>query len=124
MISNDNDLVNKTLEIYFEGNKELDAKKILSVWDENLKIISTEKTVGPEAWLEMEDYYKTQIDGDMSKWSIDFEVKSIDIFKNCASIRVDVQYKVDSREFGETQFLHMLKKDDVWKFYSKIFVFY
>ena len=69
--------MNKTLEIYFEGNKELDAKKILSVWDENLKIISAEKTVGPEAWLEMEDYYKTQIDGDMSKWSIDFEVKSI-----------------------------------------------
>ena len=116
--------VKKTLQIYFDGNKELDSKKILSVWDEDLKIISAERTQGPDAWVEMEEHYKRQINNDMSKWNIEFEVVSMDVFRNCASVRVDVKYTVGERNFGETQFLHMLKKDDKWLIYSKIFTFY
>ncbi|MHA1550602.1 MAG: nuclear transport factor 2 family protein [Candidatus Heimdallarchaeaceae archaeon] len=124
MSSNDKEGVNKALQIYFDGNKKLDSKKILSVWDEDLKIISTEKTQGPTAWIEMEEYYRKEINNDMSKWDIEFDIITTDVFKNCASVRVDVKYTVDSRVFMETQFLHLLKKSDVWKIYSKIFVFY
>ena len=116
--------VKKTLQIYFEGNKELDSKKILSVWDEDLKIISTERTQGPNAWVEMEEYYRKQIDNDLSKWDIEFDIISMDVFRNCASVRVDVKYTVGERRFSETQFLHMLKKEIKWLIYSKIFVFY
>jgi len=116
--------VKKTLEIYFEGNKELDAQKILSVWDENLKIISVERTQGSDAWIEMEKLYKEQIRNDMSKWEIEFDIVSIDLFKTCASVRLDVKYRVGERTFGETQFLHILKQERDWKIYSKIFVFY
>lgn len=116
--------VKKTLQIYFEGNKELDSKKILSVWDEDLKIISTERTQGPNAWVEMEEYYRKQIDNDLSKWDIEFDIISMDVFRNCASVRVDVKYTVGERRFSETQFLHMLKKENKWLIYSKIFVFY
>jgi len=116
--------VRQTLDIYFEGNKLLDAQKILSVWDEDLKIISTERTQGPAAWVEMEEYYRKEINNDMSKWGIEFDIITIDVFRNCASVRVDVKYRVDSRNFKETQFLHMLKKSDNWIIYSKIFTFY
>jgi hypothetical protein len=116
--------VKKTLQIYFEGNKELDSKKILSVWDEDLKIISTERTQGPDAWIEMEEYYRKEINNDMSKWGIEFDVVTMDIFRNCASVRVDVKYRVGSRNFKETQFLHLLKKENKWFIYSKIFTFY
>ncbi|MHA1198973.1 MAG: nuclear transport factor 2 family protein [Candidatus Heimdallarchaeaceae archaeon] len=124
MNSEDIDLVNQTLNIYFEGNQELDAGKILSVWDEDLKIISTEKTLGPQAWIEMAEYYRKEIDNDMSKWDIDFEIVTMDVFKSCASVRLDVKYILNTREFSETQFLHLLKKDGSWLIYSKIFVFY
>ncbi len=124
MNSADIDDVKKTLQIYFDGNKELDSKKILSVWDEDLKIISTERTQGPPAWIEMEEYYRKEINNDMSQWGIDFDVVTMDVFRNCASVRVDVKYRVGSRNFEETQFLHMLKKEDRWLIYSKIFVFY
>jgi len=60
MDSADIDGVKKTLQIYFEGNKELDYKKILSVWDKELKIISTDRTQGPQAWIEMEEYYRKE----------------------------------------------------------------
>ncbi len=124
MNSADIDGVKKTLQIYFEGNKELDSKKILSVWDEDLKIISTEKTQGPPAWIEMEEYYRKEINNDMTQWGIEFDVITTDIFRNCASVRVDVKYRVGSRNFKETQFLHLLKKGDEWIIYSKIFTFY
>ncbi len=124
MSTDDNSEVKKTLQVYFEGNKKLDSKKILSVWDKDLKIISTEKIQGPNAWIEMEEYYRKQINNDMSKWDIEFEIISIDVFRNCASVRVDVKYTVGERRFGETQFLHMLKKENEWLIYSKIFVFY
>ncbi len=124
MNSADIDGVNKTLQIYFEGNKELNSQKILSVWDENLKIISTEKTQGPPAWIEMEEYYRKEVDDDMSKWGIEFDVKTMDVFRNCASVRVDVKYRVDTRTFKETQFLHLLKRGADWIIYSKIFTFY
>ena len=116
--------IKKTLEIYFEGNKELDAQKILSVWDENLKIISIERTQGIDAWIEMENHYRQQIGNDMSKWEIEFDIISIDIYKTCASVRLDVKYRVGERTFGETQFLHLLKREKDWIIYSKIFVFY
>ncbi|MEE9409500.1 MAG: nuclear transport factor 2 family protein [Candidatus Heimdallarchaeota archaeon] len=116
--------VMKTLETYFEGNKELDAQKILSAWDSDLKIISTEKTVGPEGWIQMEEEYRKEINNDMNKWDIEFEIKSKDVFRNCASLRVDVKYRIGERKFGETQFLHLLKKEDIWLIYSKIFTFY
>jgi len=116
--------VKKTLQIYFDGNKELDSKKILSVWDEDLKIISTERTQDPPAWVEMEEYYRKEIKNDMTKWGIEFDIVTMDVFRNCASVRVDVNYTVDSRKFKETQFLHLLKKGDNWLIYSKIFVFY
>ena len=124
MNSADIDDVKKTLQIYFDGNKELDSKKILSVWDTDLKIISTERTQGPAAWVEMEEYYRKEINNDMSQWDIDFDIITLDVFKNCASVRVDVKYRVGSRKFKETQFLHMLKNKDRWFIYSKIFVFY
>ncbi len=124
MSSEDVELVNEALDIYFEGNKELNAKKILSVWDKDLKIISTERTQGPQAWIEMEEHYKKEINNDMSKWDISFNTITIDVFRNCASVRLDVKYKLDSKEFSETQFLHMLKKESTWLIYSKIFVFY
>jgi len=120
----DIELVNKTLNIYFAGNKELDAEKILSVWTEDLKIISPEKTLGPQAWVEMEEYYKKEIKNDMSKWDVDFDIITMDVFRNCASVRLDVKYKLGSKKFCETQFLHMLKKEGTWLIYSKIFVFY
>ena len=116
--------VKKTLQIYFEGNKELDSEKILSVWDKDLKIISAERTQGPPAWIEMEEYYRKEISNDMSQWDIDFDIVTLDVFRNCASVRVDVKYRVGTRKFKETQFLHMLKKKDKWLIYSKIFVFY
>ena len=124
MNSADIDGVKKTLQIYFECNKELDSKKILSVWDEDLKIISTEKTQGSPAWIEMEEYYREEINNDMTQWGIEFDVITTDIFRNCASVRVDVKYRVGSRNFKETQFLHLLKKGDEWIIYSKIFTFY
>jgi hypothetical protein len=124
MKSADIDGVKKTLQIYFEGNKELDSKKILSVWDEDLKIISTERTQGPAAWIEMEEYYRKEINNDMSQWGIEFDVITTDVFRNCASVRVDVSYRVAARNFKETQFLHLLKKGDDWIIYSKIFTFY
>ncbi len=124
MNSADIDGVKKTLQIYFEGNKELDSKKILSVWDEDLKIISTEKTQGSPAWIEMEEYYREEINNDMTQWGIEFDVITTDVFRNCASVRVDVKYRVGSRNFKETQFLHLLKKGDEWIIYSKIFTFY
>ena len=67
--------VKKTLQIYFEGNKELDSEKILSVWDKDLKIISAERTQGPPAWIEMEEYYRKEISNDMSQWDIDFDIE-------------------------------------------------
>ena len=112
------------MQKYFEGNKELDSKKILSVWDNDLKIISIEKTQGPQAWVEMEEYYRKEIKNDMSKWGIEFDIISMDVFRNCASVRVDVKYQVGSRDFRETQFLHLLKKGEDWIIYSKIFTFY
>ena len=124
MNSADVDDVKKTLQIYFDGNKELDSKKILSVWDEDLKIISTRRTQGPSAWIEMEEYYRKEINNDMSQWSIDFDIVTMDVYRSCASVRVDVKYRVGTRKFKETQFLHMLKKEDKWLIYSKIFVFY
>ena len=99
MNSADIDGVKKTLQIYFEGNKELDSKKILSVWDEDLKIISTEKTQGSPAWIEMEEYYREEINNDMTQWGIEFDVITTDVFRNCASVRVDVKYQVGSRNF-------------------------
>ncbi|MHA2357624.1 MAG: nuclear transport factor 2 family protein [Candidatus Heimdallarchaeaceae archaeon] len=74
MILADIDGVKATLQTYFDGNKELDSKKILSVWDKDLKIISTERTQGPNAWIEMEEYYRKQIDNDISKWGIELTV--------------------------------------------------
>ena len=124
MKSADIEGVKKTLQIYFDGNKELDSKKILSVWDTDLKIISTERTQGPVAWVEMEEYYRKEINNDMNNWGIEFDIVTMDVFRNCASVRVDVKYRVRSRKFKETQFLHMLKKKDRWLIYSKIFVFY
>ena len=124
MSLNDIDGVKKTLEVYIEGNKELNSKKILSVWDEDLKIISSDRTQGPDAWIEMENHYREQIGNDMNKWDIDFEIVSIDIFKTCASVRLDVKYRVGERTFGETQFLHILKRENAWIIYSKIFAFY
>ena len=124
MSATDIDGVNRTLQIYFEGNKELDSKKILSVWDEDLKIISTERTQGPQAWIEMEEYYRKEINNDMEQWGIEFDIVTMDVFRNCASVRVDVKYRVGSRNFGETQFLHLLKKENDWIIYSKIFTFY
>jgi len=124
MSADDINEVKRTLNVYFEGNKELDSKKILSVWDNDLKIISTEGTQGPDAWVEMEDHYKKQINNDMNKWDISFEIISMDVFRNCASIRIDVKYSVGERKFKETQFLHMLKKEEQWLIYSKIFTFY
>jgi hypothetical protein len=124
MILADIDGVKATLQTYFDGNKELDSKKILSVWDKDLKIISTERTQGPNAWIEMEEYYRKQIDNDISKWGIEFDVVTLDVFRNCASVRVDVSYRVGERHFKETQFLHMLKKENNWLIYSKIFTFY
>ncbi|MHA1953680.1 MAG: nuclear transport factor 2 family protein [Candidatus Heimdallarchaeaceae archaeon] len=116
--------VKKTLQLYFEGNKELDSKKILSVWDTDLKIISTEKIQGPNAWIEMEEYYRKEINNDMSQWGIEFDIATMDVFRNCASVRVEVSYRVGSRNFKETQFLHLLKKENKWLIYSKIFTFY
>jgi len=124
MESSEIDNVKQTLNIYFEGNKQLDAQKILSVWDEDLKIISTERTQGPSAWIEMEEYYRKEINNDMSQWGIEFDIITMDVFRNCASVRVDVKYRVGSRNFKETQFLHLLKKGDEWIIYSKIFTFY
>ena len=124
MSLNDIEGVKKTLNSYFEGNKELSAKKILSVWDKDLKIISAERTQGPNAWIEMEKHYREQIGNDMSKWEIEFDIISIDIFKNCSSVRLDVKYRVGEKTFGETQFLHILKRENDWIIYSKIFVFY
>ena len=124
MSEDDEKLVMDILQIYFDGNAELNAKKILSAWDPNLKIISTEKTVGPEGWIEMERDYKEQIKGDLTKWRIQFEIQSMDVFKNCASVKVGVKYGVAEKTFGETQFLHLLKDDGSWLIYSKIFTFY
>ena len=124
MDSDDIKGVKKTLQIYFDGNQELDSEKILSVWDDDLKIISTKKTQGPAAWVEMEEYYRKETDNDMSKWGIEFEIVTLDVLRNCASVRLDVKYRVGSRNFSETQFLHMLKKGENWIIYSKIFVFY
>ncbi|NPD87137.1 MAG: hypothetical protein HGN29_00340 [Asgard group archaeon] len=92
--------------------------------DEDLKIISTERTKGPAVWVEMEGYYRNEINNDMSKWGIEFDIVTKDVFRNCASVRVDVRYRVDSRNFKETQFLHLLKKENTWLIYSKIFTFY
>ncbi len=114
----------KLLERYFEGNKEINAEKILSTWHKNAKIISTERIIGMEGWVEFEDHYKQRIGGDLSKWDINFTVVSIDVFKTCAIVRVDVQYRVDQDIFGETQFLNLLKDEKSWLIYSKIFTFY
>ena len=116
--------ITKLLERYFEGNKEINAEKILSTWYKDAKIISTERIIGMEGWVEFEDYYKERIDGDLSKWDINFTVVSIDVFKTCAIVRVDVQYRVDQDLFGETQFLNLLKDEKGWLIYSKIFTFY
>ena len=124
MCADDISEVKKTLQIYFEGNEELDSKKILSVWDNDLKIISVEKTQGPHAWIEMEEYYRKEINNDMSQWGIEFDIVTMDVFRNCASVRVEVRYRVGSRNFKETQFLHLLKKENKWLIYSKIFTFY
>ena len=112
------------LERYFEGNKEINAEKILSTWHKDAKIISTEKIIGMEGWLEFEKYYKKRINGDMSKWEISFDVISIDVYKGCAIVRVDVKYRVDLEVFSETQFLNLLKNENKWLIYSKIFKFY
>lgn len=116
--------ITKLLERYFEGNKEINAEKILSTWHKDAKIISTERIIGMEGWVEFENHYKERIDGDMSKWDINFTVISIDVFKTCAIVRVDVQYRVDQDIFGETQFLNLLKDEKGWLIYSKIFTFY
>ena len=124
-IGNDEKKIDDLLQKYFDGNKEINAEKILSTWSEDLKIISTEKIVGPEGWREFEVYYKKKLNNDLSKWNIEFEVVSKDIFKNCAIVRVDVKYTVVEEYFGETQFLNLLKdKDRRWLIYSKIFTFY
>ncbi|MFX1300726.1 MAG: nuclear transport factor 2 family protein, partial [Promethearchaeota archaeon] len=78
--------ITKLLERYFEGNKEINAEKILSTWHKDAKIISTERIIGMEGWVEFENYYKERIDGDMSKWDINFTVISIDVFKTCAIV--------------------------------------
>jgi len=116
--------IKKLLKTYFEGNKEINVKKILSTWHKDAKIISTEKIIGMEAWEEFEEYYMKKLGGDKSKWDIDFEIISIDVFKGCAIVRVDVKYKVDQEIFGETQFLNLLKDETEWLIYSKIFKFY
>jgi hypothetical protein len=116
--------ISKLLERYFEGNKEINAEKILSTWHKDAKIISTERIIGMEGWVEFEDHYKQRIEGDMSKWDINFTVVSIDVFKTCAIVRVDVQYRVNQDVFGETQFLNLLKDEKGWLIYSKIFTFY
>jgi hypothetical protein len=118
------DEVLKTLETYFEGNKELSAEKIISVWHKDSKIYSTEKIIGTEGWIEMEQYYKNQINNDLSKWDIDFEIVNLSVKGNCASVQVDVKYRVDTKTFGETQFLHILRDKSKWLIYNKIFVFY
>ena len=114
--------IKKLLETYFEGNKEINAKKILSTWHKDAKIISTEKIVGMDGWVEFEEYYMKKLN--KTKWAIDFEIVSLDVFKGCAIVRVDVKYKVDQEVFGETQFLNLLKDDKGWLIYSKIFKFY
>ncbi len=116
--------IKNLLVTYFEGNKEINAKKILSTWHKDAKIISTEKIVGMEGWEEFEEYYMKKLNGDKTKWAIDFEIVSLDVFKGCAIVRVDVKYKVDQEVFGETQFLNLLKDDKGWLIYSKIFKFY
>jgi hypothetical protein len=60
----------------------------------------------------------------MSKWDIDFEIISIDLFMNCAIVKVDINYRVDERKFKEIQYLNLLKNDKGWLIYSKIFKFY
>ena len=90
------------LERYFAGNKEINAKKILSTWHKDAKIISTERIIGMEGWIEFEDYYKKRIGGDLSKWDINFTVFSIDVFKTCA-ITVVALRQVRSR-VGENTF--------------------
>lgn len=118
------DAITQLLERYFAGNKEINAKKILSTWHKDAKIISTERIIGMEGWVEFEDHYKQRIRGDLSKWDITFTIVSIDVFKTCAIVRVDVQYRVDQDVFGETQFLNLLKDAKGWLIYSKIFTFY
>ncbi|NHJ48891.1 MAG: nuclear transport factor 2 family protein [Asgard group archaeon] len=116
--------ITKLLDTYFEGNKEINSKKILSTWHKDAQIISTEKYLGMEGWVEFEEYYKKQIDNDMSKWDINFKIHSIDIFMNCAIVKVEVNYRVDQRKFDEIQYLNLLKDDNGWLIYSKIFKFY
>ncbi|MHA1556367.1 MAG: nuclear transport factor 2 family protein [Candidatus Heimdallarchaeota archaeon] len=116
--------ITKLLERYFEGNKEINSEKILSTWHKDAKIISTEKFIGMEGWIEFEEYYKKQIDNDMNEWEIDFEIMNIDLFKNCAIARVNVKYRVKDRKFSETQFLNLLNDGKEWLIYSKIFQFY
>jgi hypothetical protein len=116
--------ITKLLERYFEGNKEINAEKILSTWHKDAKIISTEKFLGMEGWQEFEEYYKKQINNDMSKWDINFDVISIDLFMNCAIVKVNVNYRVVERKFSEIQYLNLLKDNKGWLIYSKIFKFY
>lgn len=116
--------ITQLLERFFEWNKEINAKKILSTWHTDAKIISTERIIGMEGWVEFEDHYKQRVDGNLSKWDINFPVVSIDVFKTCAIVRVDVKYRVDQDVFGETQFLNLLKDEKGWLIYSKIFTFY
>lgn len=54
-----------------------------------------------EGWLEFEEYYKKQINNDMSKWAINFEIISIDLFMNCAIVKVNVNYIVIEKKFSE-----------------------
>jgi hypothetical protein len=124
MASEEREAITQLLERYFEGNKEINAKKILSTWHKDAKIISTDRIIGMEGWIEFEDHYKQRIDGDLSKWDINFTVISIDVFKTCAIVRVDVRYRVNQDIFGETQFLNLLKDKKGWLIYSKIFTFY
>ena len=124
VVVDEREAITQLLERYFAGNKEINAEKILSTWHKDAKIISTERIIGMEGWVDFEDYYKKRIGGDLSKWDINFTVVSIDVFKTCAIVRVDVKYRVDQDVFGETQFLNLLKDETGWLIYSKIFTFY
>ena len=116
--------ITKLLERYFEGNKEINAEKILSTWHKDAKIVGREKIIGMEGWREFEEYYKKQINNDMSKWDINFKIHFIDIFMTCAIVKVEVNYRVDQKKFDEIQYLNLLKDDKGWLIYSKIFKFY
>ncbi|MHA1433436.1 MAG: hypothetical protein ACTSO7_06295, partial [Candidatus Heimdallarchaeota archaeon] len=106
------------------GNKEINSKKILTTWHKEGKIISQEKTVGMEGWVEFEEYYLKQINNDKSKWDVNFTIINIDIFKSCAIVKVEVSYRLNERKYGEMQFLNLLKDKKGWLIYSKIFEFY